>query len=251
MKNNKLINFLMIIVIILLLVLLSFKTNYINNNIFNKTEGFLNHRYKEFLIDKTDKEIDNLINENFENTPAITTKFNLDDAIYKKLGIIDDNNCYNPTFKLCNRKTDMTGYSIFTPVQNGCSYPGEGEISGFETALAQADKYLNLLPGDDITNDNGMEFERKMLCGGKPNVRQGFALFGLCNKNKLTDRCKALYNQKESIADMNKGVEVSDLETGIDNMKVIYSSCFPDETPLVCETETTQQATTTTLANLE
>ena len=151
-------------------------------------------------------------------------------SIYAEKKLIDENGCYNPIFNRCPKKNGQHGYEIYTPVQQGCLYP-EQNMTHYDTAYAVVDNYLNQLPADgsDGTNINN----RKEVCANKPSVRDGLLKFGLCNKQKLEERCKLLTEQSPLIADLNQNISTEDINTGIDNMKHIYKSCFNDD--LICE----------------
>ena len=161
-----------------------------------------------------------------------TEKF-VNKSIYKLNGLIDNNDCYNAQFKLCNKRNQLDGYEIFTPMQEGCLYPDD-KISPYEAAYSQVDKYLSLLPPATGKNTELTNKQRKKKCLNKPSVKIGLNEFGICNKEILKTRCKNLNSQKESIADLNNYVSLDDLNTGVENMKLIYSSCFPEDEPLVC-----------------
>lgn len=155
------------------------------------------------------------------------------ESVYKMKDLIDENDCYNAQFKVCNKRYGMDGYEIFTPAQEGCVYPDD-TISPYEAAYSQVDKYLNLLPPATGSNTSLSTTERKSKCLDKPSVKAGLNNFGICNKSVLRTRCKNLNNQKQGIADATDGISLDNLNEGIENMKLIYTSCFPDEEPLVC-----------------
>lgn len=155
------------------------------------------------------------------------------ESIYKMKDLIDENDCYNAQFKVCNKRYGLDGYEIFTPAQQGCVYPDD-TISPYEAAYSQVDKYLSLLPPATGSNTSLSTTDRKSKCLDKPSVKAGLNNFGICNKSVLKTRCKNLNSQKQGIADANSGISLENLNEGVENMKLIYASCFPDEEPLVC-----------------
>lgn len=182
-------------------------------------------------LDKVDKkisEITTITKQSINKTELFKNK-----SIYKMKNLIDENDCYNAQFKVCNKKYGLDGYEIFTPAQEGCVYPDD-TISPYEAAYSQVDKYLSLLPPATGLNETLSLTERKTKCLNKPSVKAGLNNFGICNKNVLKTRCKNLNNQKHGIADANNNISLSNLDEGVENMKLIYASCFPDEEPLVC-----------------
>lgn len=182
--------------------------------------------YKRELF-KTDKIIDSLTN----NTGTNNLPNNINNSIYKINNLIDDNDCYEPNFRICNRKLQKNGYEIFTPVQKGCLYPDD-KLDYYNTAYAQVDKYLNLLPPATGERNNMSINERKKLCISKPNVKNGLNKFNLCDRDKLQSRCKLF--KEQSNYDKKKKDESNFINNGINNMKLIYSSCFTDDEPLKC-----------------
>lgn len=203
-------------------------TSLIKNNMklnqtkqFNKFINSFNNKNNN-ATEYTDNLTKNAI-EKYENS--------IRESAYKEAGRIDDNGCYNPIFRKCNKKRGKDGYEIFTPFQSGCIYP-DMHISGFDAAFAQVDKYLNIVSSDSNVNDNINE--HKKTCINKPEVKTGLIKFGLCNKEKLKKRCTDLNTQKNNIVAINEHIDLEDIETGISNMKHIYNSCFPTEEPLIC-----------------
>lgn len=152
--------------------------------------------------------------------------YNVSDSIYKRSGYIDNDGCYNPVFRICNRKYNKQGYEIFTPIQNGCIYPNDS-FNEFDTAFSLVDTYLNNIPA---INNSDIDVEIKDIkekCINKPSVINGLYNFGLCNKTKLEERIKLLEDQKNNIVDLNPGISNDDIQTGIDNTQLILDTCYP------------------------
>jgi predicted transcriptional regulator len=202
-------------------------TNY--NKLLNDIS--INKAHKDELI-KTDKIIEKLTN----NTKAINTlePFTDDESILRRQRKIDINGCYEAKFERCENKYGERGYKVSTAISNNCLIPGNN-LTDYDTAFAQLDNYLNNMPFIADSNDN----TRRSKCVNKPSVKNGIALFGLCNRRELTERYCALKEQKAELADMNPGLEESDLERGLSNMELINGVCFPDTTINCSPVETT------------
>lgn len=235
-----------IILIIFTLVLLNLyypilTTNF--NNIMNEIRGNKTHHDELAKTDAIIAEITNPQTSTTKSVNTLTEEFEGGPSIYKKYNLIDDNGCYEPKFSRCSNEAGERGYKIFTPFQNDCLVPGR-ELTNYDAAFAQLDKYLNNLPYMEGGAD---EAERRETCINKPSVKAGVGLFGLCNRRELTDRYCSLQDQKAELADLNPGLEEEDLDRGLSNMELIHSVCFPDST-LSCApvTTTTQPPTTTT-----
>ena len=187
-------------------------------------------------LDEVDKKIAE-ITTNSKNTTHPQDLNNLElfrnESVYKMKDLIDENDCYNAQFKVCNKRYGLDGYEIFTPAQEGCIYPDD-TISPYEAAYSQVDKYLNLLAPATGNRKTMTNTDRKRKCLNKPSVKAGLNNFGICNKSVLRTRCKNLNSQKQVISDATNGISLDNLNEGIENMKLIYASCFPDEEPLVC-----------------
>jgi hypothetical protein len=188
-------------------------------------------------ITKTNKIIAELTsNKNTSTIGEINTleDFTVDESILRRQRKIDSNGCYEAKFERCENDDGDRGYQLTTVINKSCLVPGNN-LTDYDAAFAQLDKYLNNMPAMKGTNND----KRRKLCVNKPSVKNGIALFGLCNKSELSERYCALKDQKAELADMNPGLEESDLERGLSNMELINSICFPDTTINCSPVETT------------
>jgi hypothetical protein len=223
-------NIIIIIIILGLITLNIFVPLLITN--FNKLleEIKIQKLHKNELI-KTDKIISNITSPKttLKSINTLTEEFDGGDSVYRRLRLIDENGCYEPKFSLCeDSDTGNKGYKIFTPMQSNC-LTADKHLNNYDAAFAQLDRYLNNIPY--VPN---IKADRREICINKPSVKNGITLFGLCNKAELTNRYCSLKDQKNDLADMNPGIEVSNLELGLSNMELLNSVCFPDSS-INCE----------------
>ena len=164
-------------------------------------------------------------NQSTETTTTTNTleDFTVGESILRRKNAIDANGCYEPKFEKCETDDGVKGYSIATAINSDCLTPGNN-LTNYDAAFAQLDKYLNNMPAIEGASD-----DRRATCIAKPSVKNGIALFGLCNRSELLQRYCALKDQKAELADMNPGLEESDLERGLSNMELIHGVCFPDD----------------------
>jgi hypothetical protein len=177
---------------------------------------------------------------NDETTTTTTNTleaFSVGESLLRRKNAIDANGCYEPKFEKCKTEDGVKGYSIGTVINSDCLTPGNN-LTDYDAAFAQLDKYLNNMP--EIEGASG---DRRATCIAKPSVKKGIALFGLCNRGELLQRYCALKDQKAELADMNPGLEETDLERGLSNMELIHGVCYPDDELKCAPVETT----TTTL----
>lgn len=204
----------------------------INKDIISETNNLTEIEEVNKFIEKVENDKKNAVNANALKLDKFT---DLSKSIYAKKGFIDDNNCYIPTFRLCNKKEKLNGYEIFTPFQQGCMYPDE-KLSAFNTAFSQVDKYLNTLPHNsalDKENNEAIEAQ-KDLCAGSDLFKDGVAKFGLCDENVLINRYKLLKKQKNDIINNNNGfIKEKDINTGLNNMNRVYKACFGSDIEII------------------
>jgi hypothetical protein len=179
--------------------------------------------YNDELI-KTDKIIHELTTKHDDvKTTNTLEDFTVGESLLRRKNAIDSNGCYEPKFEKCKTDDGVKGYSIGTVINSECLTPGNN-LTNYDAAFAQLDKYLNNMP--EIEGASG---DRRATCISKPSVKKGIALFGLCNRNELLQRYCSLKEQKAELADMNPGLEESDLDRGLSNMELIHGVCFPDD----------------------
>lgn len=216
---------------IIITILLFLAINYYTPLITTKTDKIIINA-KQSSKDKqelsaTDKLINDICGKKYNvhnlDGLAIETFNDIQDSIYAAKDKIDDNGCYVPQFRLCNRKYDAGGYEIFTPVQQGCHYPSNS-LNSFDTAFATVDKYLNTIPGVDNTSNTSANIRTE--CANSQAFKDGVQLFGLCNKTELENRYFGLQEQKAGLVSRNEGLDNEDIDRGIENTAHIYSACF-------------------------